>query len=255
MKEFGDGAENPDSWRDQTSQIPPALPEPPKKRNWKKIAGISVAAFLAIDIVLGLSGVLGSPSSTSNPVSASSATASSGSGTTSVPAPQVTDKTGTVCASLDSAGYCPGHDPAPASANATVPASAPQATDPAGNTCASLDTAGYCPGNDPAPAMTTSEQQAVMAAQQYLNMGSGFSAYSLAQQLTSSYGSGFSQADASFAIKYLNPDWNAQAVMAAKGYMNMGGFSRSGLIQQLTSDYGNGFTQAQAEYAVSQVGL
>jgi hypothetical protein len=28
----------------------------------------------------------------------------------------------------------------------------PQVTDPAGNTCASLDSAGYCPGDDPAPA-------------------------------------------------------------------------------------------------------
>ena len=103
--------------------------------------------------------------------------------------------------------------------------------------------------------MSAAEQQAVDAAQSYLSLGSGFSQYSLTRQLTSSYGSGFSQADAQFAISYLKPDWDAQAVEAAKGYMKMGGFSASSLTQQLTSDYGDGFTQAQAAYAVAQVGL
>ena len=86
-------------------------------------------------------------------------------------------------------------------------------------------------------------------------MGSGFSQESLLQQLTSSSGSGFAPADAAYAINYLKPDWDAQAVDAAKGYMQMGGFSASSLTQQLTSDAGNGFTEAQAEYAVAQVGL
>jgi Host cell surface-exposed lipoprotein len=98
-------------------------------------------------------------------------------------------------------------------------------------------------------------QQAVDAAQGYLQMGSGFSYDSLLQQLTSSSGSGFSTADAQFAINSLHPDWNQQAVDAAKGYMQMGGFSRASLIQQLTSTAGNGFTEAQAEYAANQVGL
>ena len=86
-------------------------------------------------------------------------------------------------------------------------------------------------------------------------MGSGFSEESLMQQLTSSAGDGFTQADAEFAIKNLNPNWDAQAVDSAKGYMQMGGFSASSLTQQLTSDAGDGFTQAQAEYGVSKVGL
>jgi hypothetical protein len=103
--------------------------------------------------------------------------------------------------------------------------------------------------------MTTAQQQAVDSAHSYLSMGSGFSHESLLQQLTSSAGSGFSVADATFAINYLNPDWDAQAVEAAQGYMQMGGFSASSLTQQLTSDAGDGFTQAQAEYAVNKVGL
>lgn len=103
--------------------------------------------------------------------------------------------------------------------------------------------------------MTTAQQQAVDAAQGYLQLGSGFSQESLIQQLTSSAGSGFALADAQFAVNYLHPDWDAQAVEAAQGYMKLGGFSASSLMQQLTSDAGNGFTQTQAEYAVAKVGL
>jgi Host cell surface-exposed lipoprotein len=57
------------------------------------------------------------------------------------------------------------------------------------------------------------------------------------------------------APKHLRGFWDAQAVMSAKGYMQMGGFSRSSLIDQLTSPYGGQFTYAQAVYAVNQVGL
>jgi hypothetical protein len=159
------------------------------------------------------------------------------------------------CSSGSTATAPPPASSAPAS-SAPAPATA---TDLAGNTCATLDAAGYCPGNDPAPtapAMSAAEQQAVTSAQGYLNLGSGFSYQSLLKQLTSSYGSGFSTSDAEFAINYLKPGWDAQAVEAAQGYLKLGtGFSRSSLIQQLTSSYGNGFTEAQAEYAVSKVGL
>jgi hypothetical protein len=96
------------------------------------------------------------------------------------------------------------------------------------------------------------DQQAVDAAKGYLSMGQGFSEQGLLQQLTSSAGGGFTQAQAEYAINYLRPDWDAQAVDAAKGYLQLGGFSRASLLQQLTSSAGSGFTQAQAEYAVNQ---
>ena len=98
------------------------------------------------------------------------------------------------------------------------------------------------------------DAQAVDAANGYLTEGQGFSAQGLLQQLTSNDGSGFTDAQAENAINKLHPDWDAQAVDAAKGYLSDGeGFSRSGLIQQLTSSYGSGFTEAQAEYAVNKV--
>lgn len=110
------------------------------------------------------------------------------------------------------------------------------------------------PSTPAAPAMTASQQQAVESAQSYLSDGTGFSQEGLQQQLTSSYGEGFAKADAQFAINYLHPDWNAQAVESAQNYVNDGtGFSKSSLTQQLTSTYGEGFTQAQATYAVNKV--
>jgi hypothetical protein len=223
--------------------------------NRKQIAGLLAAAIL-----LGAA-ACSSGTTAAAPPPASSASASA----------TATDPAGNTCATLDAAGYCPGNDPATATdpagntcatldAAGYCPGNDPAtATDPAGNTCATLDAAGYCPGNDPAPtapAMSAAEQQAITSAQDYLNLGSGFSYQSLLNQLTSGYGSGFSTSDAEFAINYLKPDWDAQAVEAAQGYLKLGtGFSRSSLIQQLTSSYGNGFTEAQAEYAVSKVGL
>jgi hypothetical protein len=109
------------------------------------------------------------------------------------------------------------------------------------------------PASSAPASMTSSEQQAVDAAQGYLQLGTGFSAYSLLNQLTSSAGNSFSQSDAQFAINDLSPNWDAQAVDAAKGYLQLGGFSSTSLAQQLTSDDGNGFTAAQADYAVAQV--
>lgn len=37
------------------------------------------------------------------------------------------------------------------------------------------------------------------------------------------------------AVNHVQVDWNQQAVLAAKGYMQMGGFSCSGMVQQLDS--------------------
>jgi hypothetical protein len=99
------------------------------------------------------------------------------------------------------------------------------------------------------------DAQAVDAANGYLSEGDGFSEQGLLQQLTSSAGAGFTEAQAEYAINSLHPNWDAQAIDAAKGYMQMGGFSQASLIQQLTSSAGSGFTEAQAEYAASQVGL
>jgi host cell surface-exposed lipoprotein/uncharacterized protein DUF2510 len=105
-----------------------------------------------------------------------------------------------------------------------------------------------------APSYTVSQEQAIGSAKNYLSI-SGFSRSGLIQQLSSSYGDGFSKADATFAVNHIKVDWNEQAVRSAKNYLSISHFSRAGLIQQLSSSYGDGYTVAQATYAVNHVGL
>ena len=135
----------------------------------------------------------------------------------------------------------------------TVPATT--TTAPATTTTAPATTTTAPATTTTVPAVSLQEQNAIQAAQQYLSLGSGFSQAGLITQLSSSYGDGYPLAVATAAVDSLNVDWNAQAVLAAKAYLQTSSFSCSGLEQQLDSSYGSQFTAAQATYAATQVGL
>ena len=117
------------------------------------------------------------------------------------------------------------------------------------------ETAG--PATETATPLTLGQQNAIESAQSYLDF-SDFSRNGLLDQLTSEYGEGFSKAEAKFAIAYLEKnlmvDWNAEAVEAAKSYLEFSSFSKSGLFEQLTSKYGGQFTPKQANHALKAVG-
>ncbi|KUI29861.1 hypothetical protein AU195_06505 [Mycobacterium sp. IS-1496] len=98
------------------------------------------------------------------------------------------------------------------------------------------------------PASPVSQQNAVRAAEEYLEV-SAFSRQGLIEQLEYS---GFSTADATFAVDAIVVDWNEQAVKAAQEYLEVSAFSRSGLIDQLVY---SGFTPSQAAYGVAATGL
>jgi hypothetical protein len=102
--------------------------------------------------------------------------------------------------------------------------------------------------------LSVSQKNAIEAAKEYLST-SAFSRTGLIQQLSSSAGSGYPEADAVFAVDSLNVDWDAEAAKAAKEYLSTMAFSRADLIQQLESSAGSGFTHAQAVYGVNQNGL
>ena len=102
--------------------------------------------------------------------------------------------------------------------------------------------------------ITLAMENALSAAQDYLDY-SAFSRQGLIDQLSSDYGSGFSVADATWAVDQLHANWKEQAVRAAKDYLDYSSFSRQGLIDQLSSSYGSQFTREEATYAVNQVGL
>ena len=95
-------------------------------------------------------------------------------------------------------------------------------------------------------------EQALKSAQNYVDT-LHFSRQGLKQQLTSEYGSGFSEEAAEYALEHVDVDYKQEAVEAAQSYLDAMSFSREGLKQQLTSEYGSGFTEEEAEYALDQV--
>jgi hypothetical protein len=104
------------------------------------------------------------------------------------------------------------------------------------------------------PAMTLSQEQAVAAAESYLEL-TAFSRKGLIRQLSSEAGEGFSVKDATFAVDHIKVNWNEQAARSARSYLELTHFSRAGLIRQLESDSGEGFTHRQAVYGVTKAGL
>lgn len=101
--------------------------------------------------------------------------------------------------------------------------------------------------------LTGPQKNAVRSAQSYLNM-TGFSRDGLINQLSSSYGDGYSVGDATAAVDSLSADWNNNAVRSAQQYLSMMGFSCSGLIEQLSSSAGDKYTRSQATYGAQQAG-
>ena len=94
-----------------------------------------------------------------------------------------------------------------------------------------------------APQFTRSEENAIRSAESYLEF-MAFSRSGLIEQLEYE---GFTTADATLAVDYLDVDWNEQAWKSAESYLDSMPFSRSGLIEQLEYE---GFTRAQATYGV-----
>ena len=73
-------------------------------------------------------------------------------------------------------------------------------------------------------------------------------------QLTSSYGEGFSADAAQYAIDNMTDvDWNANALEKAKQYYYNMSMSKSAVYDQLTSEYGEQFTASQAQYAIDHL--
>lgn len=73
-------------------------------------------------------------------------------------------------------------------------------------------------------------------------------------QLTSSYGEGFSADAAQYAIDNMTGvDWNANALAKAQEYYTGMSMSKSAVYDQLTSEYGEQFTTSEAQYAIDHL--
>lgn len=252
-------------WQPGYGQQPPVPPQrPPKRKPWparhKMLSGLIAVGVIAIIAVAA-----SSSNKPSTPAADSTAAASSPASSAAAPSSATAVESSAAASSAPSTPAAPAGPSMTGAQQQAVDAAEGYLSDGQGFSEQGLLnqlTSSYGDGFSRSDAEFAVsylnpnwDQQAVDAAQGYLSEGQGFSDQGLIQQLTSSAGSGFTEAQAEYAISSLHPDWDAQAVDAAKGYMQMGGFSRSSLIQQLTSSYGDGFTEAQAEYAASQVGL
>lgn len=72
-------------------------------------------------------------------------------------------------------------------------------------------------------------------------------------QLTSSYGEGFSAEAAQYAVDNLNADYNKNALAKAKVYEQQMQMSPSAIHDQLTSADGENFTEDEADYAIAHL--
>ncbi len=192
----------------------PMAPKPIWKRGWF----IAAAAVAVVFLIGGIGSALGQNNTGTTASGATGAPSESSTPTFESPTPSATETP-------------PSPTPTP-----STPTPKPTPTKPA------------------PPAPTASQEQALGAAQDYLDT-QAFSRAGLIQQLSSSYGSGFSKADATWAVDHLTVSWYAQAVKAAQEYLSFEHFSCRGLVNQLDSRYGSQFTKSQATYAAKQLGL
>jgi hypothetical protein len=200
------------------------------RKPWHKGVKIGVTALVAVFVVASIA---------SGPKSEPKRDASSESAGADF-TPLVDCGDGTQASDL---GSCPDPSSTTSTTTTTPPPTAPPTTSPPPPTTA------------PAPVETAGQSNARRSAFQYLNLGKGFSRTGLIEQLSSQYGEGFSLADATYGVDATHTDWNAQACISAKTYLELQAFSHSGLVEQLSSQYGEQFTVAQAEYGVSCAGL
>jgi len=101
-------------------------------------------------------------------------------------------------------------------------------------------------------AQRRANRRALEAAESYLEF-SGFSKRGLFEQLSSEHGSGFTEAEAQYAVDHVKVNWKQEAVEAARSYLDTFPMSRQELLDQLTSEYGGAFTYEEALYAVNKV--
>jgi hypothetical protein len=103
------------------------------------------------------------------------------------------------------------------------------------------------PSEPETPELTMGQKNAVRKAESYLEL-LAFSRSGLIEQLEYE---GFSTEDATFAVDYIEVDWNEQAALKAKSYLDLMAFSADGLVEQLEYE---GFTDGQITYALKAVG-
>ena len=128
--------------------------------------------------------------------------------------------------------------------------------------CTNYSAGGYCFEHDDASPTSASEdhepgnvvggtigqRNALGKARSYLSLESGFSKEGLVDQLEYE---GFSESEAQWAVERCGADWDEQAAIKARRYLDLSPMSRSRLADQLEYE---GFTSSEIAYALDAVG-
>lgn len=110
-----------------------------------------------------------------------------------------------------------------------------------------LGTEIFAASEAPKPVLSLAQQNAVREAESYL----GFTAFSRVGLIEQLEYEGYSTEDATFAVDFVNPDWNAECAEDAADYLEFTSFSREGLYEQLAYE---GYTPEQIEFGLAAVG-
>ena len=102
------------------------------------------------------------------------------------------------------------------------------------------------------PGVSKEYSNALKKAERYSN-NMHLSKAGIYKQLTSTYGEGFSEDAANYAIEHMSADFKTNALYKAQSYSDSMHLSKAGIYDQLTSEYGEQFTPEEAQYAVDNV--
>ncbi|WP_343234321.1 Ltp family lipoprotein [Microbacterium salsuginis] len=99
----------------------------------------------------------------------------------------------------------------------------------------------------PKPVLTLAQQNAVEQGISYLD----YSAFSRAGLISQLEYEGYTTDEATFAVDFIAPDWNAECAEQATSYLEYSSFSRDGLYSQLEYE---GYTPEQIAFGLAAVG-
>ncbi|MDQ0094828.1 Ltp family lipoprotein [Paeniglutamicibacter psychrophenolicus] len=231
----------------------PAPQKPKKPLSRGKKIGIGVVGLVGLSFIVGSCGGIGDPSSsapetTAAAVASPSATQAAEVDAVSPEAEASAKAEAEARAKAEAEASAKAKDDAKAAAKAEAEASAKAEAEANAKAKEEAKAEAAASAKAEAEAGTVSQQNALRAAENYLDY-TAFSRKGLISQLKFE---DYSTKDATWAVERVKVNWNEQAAKAAENYLDYTAFSRNGLIEQLIFE---GYTRKQAEFGVSKTGL
>ncbi|RAX50786.1 hypothetical protein DQ353_02805 [Arthrobacter sp. AQ5-05] len=242
-------APGPSDFGPSVSGFSAPAPQKPKKPlgRGRKI-GIGVVGVVVLSFIVGSCGGSGDPSS---PAPETTAAAVASPGVTQAAEAEASAKAEAEASAKSEAeanAKAKAKEEAKAAAKAEADATAKAQAEASAKAKEEAKAEAAASAKAEAEAGTVSQQNALRAAESYLEY-TAFSRKGLISQLKFE---DYSTKDATWAVDRVKVNWNEQAAKAAENYLDYTAFSRNGLVEQLIFE---GYTRKQAEHGVSKTGL